>query len=48
VAVYLLKLAKPAVVGALVGLVAVHFVAPLDAATIAVAALWVLLMIFVG
>lgn len=44
-AVYVLKLAKPLAVAALVGLVAVHFVAPLDAATLAVAALWVLLML---
>jgi hypothetical protein len=44
VAVYLLKLAKPLVVAALVGLVAVHFASPLNAATLAVAALWVLLM----
>lgn len=37
-----IKLVKPLVVAALVGLVAVHFVSPLDAATLAVAALWVL------
>ena len=43
-AVYLLKLVKPFVVAALVGLVAVHFASPLDAATIAVASLWVLLI----
>lgn len=45
-AAYLLKLVKPAVVAALVGLVLVHFVAPLDAATVAVAVLWLLLMAF--
>lgn len=43
-AVYLLKFVKPLVVAALVGLVTVHFLAPLDAATLAVAALWVLVM----
>lgn len=43
-AVYLLKLAKPLTVAALAGLILVHVVAPLDAATAAVAVLWVLLM----
>jgi hypothetical protein len=44
VAVYLLKLVKPCTVAALVGLVAVHVVSPLDAATLAVAVLWALLI----
>lgn len=42
--VYLIKLVKPLVVSAFVGLVAVHFVTPLNAATIAVGALWALSM----
>lgn len=43
-AIYLLKLVKPLVVAAFVGLILVHFIAPLDAATIAVGSLWLLSM----
>lgn len=46
VAAYALKLVKPCVVGALTGLVLVHFLPPLDAATVAVAVLWALLMAY--
>jgi hypothetical protein len=46
VAAYLLKLVKPLVVAALVGLVVVRFATQLDAATVAVAVLWALLMVY--
>jgi len=39
-------LVKPCVVGALVGLILVHFVGPLDAALGGVVALWLLTMRF--
>lgn len=39
-----IKLVKPLTVAALVGLIAAHFLAPLTAATLGVAVLWVLTM----
>lgn len=45
-ALVFLKLVKPCTVAALAGLVAVHLLTPLDAATLAVGVLWALLMIF--
>lgn len=38
------RLVKPLVASALVGLVCVHWLSPLNAATVAVAALWALVI----
>lgn len=40
------RLVKPCVVAALVGLIAAYFVPPLPAAIVAVAVLWVLLVVY--
>lgn len=37
---------KPLIVAALFGLIGAHWLAPLDAATLSVAVLWVLVVVF--